>query len=75
MFNEKSHFADLTSDKLNHRISYLGSVSDLDQRFFKFGKDLCDFITEVQPACEGNDYPLINKLISNIEPVSDLMQH
>ena len=74
MFNEMSHFANVTSEKLNHRLSYVRSVSDLDQRLFKTRKKLCDMIIEVQPACKGNDPTLINNFISNIELVSDLMQ-
>ena len=74
MFTEYSHISDATSDKLKHQLSYVISVFDLDQRSFKTRKDLCDFITEVQPACEGNDSTLINKLLSNIELVSDLVQ-
>ena len=38
MFNEMSHIADVTSDRLNLKLSYLGRVSDLDQRLFSTGK-------------------------------------
>ena len=74
IFNEVSHIAHVSTRKLGDRLSYLRQVSDLDQRLFKNRKDLCNFITEVQPACEGIDSIIIIKLINNIELVSDLMR-
>ena len=74
VFNESSHIADVSTGRMGDKHSCLRSVSDLDQRLFKTRKDLCDFITEVQSACGGNDSTLINKLISNIEIVSGLKQ-
>ena len=74
VFNEVSHIAHVFTSRLGDRLSYLQQVSDLDQRLFKNRKDLCNFITEAQPACESSDSILINKLINNIERVSGLMK-
>ena len=73
MFNEVSHIAHVSIRRIV-RLSYLRRVSDQDQRLFKNRKDLCKFITEVQPACECSDSILIRKLINNIELVSGQMQ-
>ena len=50
IFKEVSHIAHVSTSRLDHRLSYLQQVSDLDQRLFKTRKHLCNFITEVQPA-------------------------
>ena len=74
IFKEVSHIAHVSTRRLGDRLSYLRQVSVLDQRLFKNRKDLCNFITEVPPACEGSDCILINKLINNIELVLSLLQ-
>jgi len=74
VFNEVSHIAKVFTSKLNYSLSYWRQVSDLDQRLFKNRKDLCNFIIEVQPACESRDPISIRKLLNNIERVSGLMQ-
>ena len=55
MFNEVSHIAKVSTRRLGDRLSYIQQVSDPGQRLFKNRKDLCNFVTEVQPACEGSD--------------------
>ena len=60
MFSEMSHIADVSTGRLGDILFYLRRVSDLDQRSFKTRKDLCNFITEVQPACKGSDSILTN---------------
>ena len=69
-----SHIAKGFTSRLSDRLSYLRQVFDLDQRLFKNRKDLCDFITEVQPTCESSNSTLINKLVNNTERVSGLMK-
>ena len=69
-----SHIANVSTRRLRDILSYLREVSDLDQSLFKNRKDLCNFITEVQPTCEGSDSIVINKLINNTELVFGLMQ-
>ena len=74
IFNEVSHISHVSTRSVDDRLSYLRQVSDLDQRLFKNRKDLCSFITEVQPACGSSDPISIIKLINNIELVSSLMK-